>query len=256
MMNKGVFFEKFEGNAIIPKLLRIYLFIWRQFLTHKETFFLKKIYSKYINNNKRVDIIKKMSMIGSLQEQFDERGLPCEEFFPDGWWKKMLLRYGIAMHFSKNKDVLETCCGIGWGAYLLDEVARTVTCVELKKEAIYSAKQLWVTDKTSYVNDNVLDCPFKNETFDVITAMESIEHFVISDIKKYLSELYRLLKTGGLLIGSSYFPETREEADQVCLNNDFHLYICTQKEIRYLLDKIGFKKIKIYQNNFLFSAVK
>ena len=83
------------------------------------------------------------------EHPLSEGGLPGSHgTLESGWWKMMLLRYGLAMHFSRGKDVLETCSGLGWGAYLLDSVAQSVTCVEINKECTDFSKQKWKTNNT------------------------------------------------------------------------------------------------------------
>jgi len=226
-------------------------------ISYQDKYFLNFIFKKYICNNDRVERILKLKIDNSLKELIGERDLPGNEKFQENaWCQKMLLRYGLAMHYSKGKDVLETCSGLGWGAYLLDDVARSVTCIEIDSKSIELSKLLWKTSKTKYINNSVLKIPLRNNSFDIITAMESIEHFKLEDIKIYLSEMYRVLKPGGLLIGSSAFPNTREEANNLCSKNKYHLHICTRKEIEELLKSRGFKKIKIFQNRLFFVAKK
>lgn len=241
-------------NKIVPTLRNVL----NRITFFREEIFLNTIFKTHINNNVRVDHILKLRIDDSTKDLVGERDLPSSERFQkNGWYKKMLLRYGLAMYFSKGKDILETCSGLGWGAYLLDGVANSVTCIEIDKKTINLSKQLWKTDKVKYINGSVLKIPVKDNKYDVVTAMESIEHFKLEDIKIYLSEIYRVLKIGGILIGSSGFPDTRkEEADTLCSTNKYHLHICTNSEIIELLRKQGFKKIKVFRNKLFFMARK
>jgi len=223
---------------------------------YREKYWLARIYKKYISGNTRVADIHNITPDDNLITLSTERSLPLPPLFPDGWWRTMLLRYGLAINFSKKKEVLETCSGLGWGGYLLDGVAKKVVCVEQDEKAILAAKKIWKSKVTVYKQGSVLELKQADSSFEVATAMESLEHFSFSDIKKYLQELYRVLKTGGILIGSSYFPETREEADKVCRENEHHLYVLTGKELIELLSGSGFKKIKIFKNKLFFIAKK
>lgn len=210
----------------------------------EEDLFLINIFNTHIKYNARVKDVMGLKMDDSAYT--GERGLPgdkkCQE---NDWWKTMLLRYGLAMHFSKEKDVLETCSGLGWGAYLLDDVAKSVACIEIDKTTTELSKSLWNTTRTKYVNGSVLNIPFEDSGFDVVTAMESIEHFNLPDIKLYLSEMYRVMMPGGHLIGSSGFFDTKMEAKAHCATNKHHKYICTTDEIKELLEEQGFKNISI-----------
>lgn len=223
----------------------------------KEGIALKFFYKRYIDNNSRVTDVMNLKIDHRIINLLDERGLPSDERWKsNGWYKYMLLRYGFAMHFSKGKDVLETCSGLGWGAYLLDGVARTVTCIDIEKEPMRLSKKLWEVDRTSYIECSVLKIPVDDNKYDVVTAMESIEHFKLQDIRAYLSEMHRVLKMGGVLIGSSAFPDTRKEANALCSQHGYHLYICTKHEFEEILREQGFKKIKIFQNRLFFIARK
>lgn len=247
---------KFQKN-IINKLFKKLYVILTKIIIYREKRFLNKIYETYINDNKRTENIMKLKIDDSIKRTIGERELPSSERLQkSGWYKTMFLRYGLAMHFSKGKDILETCSGLGWGAYLLDGVARSVTCIDIEKESINLSKKLWKTDRTSYIDGSVLKIPADDSKYDVVTAMESIEHFKLEDIRKYLSEMYRVLKPGGFLIGSSAFPNTNKEAKALCSKYEYHLHICTRREFKELLKEQGFKEIRIFKNRLFFMARK
>lgn len=225
--------------------------------SYKEEYLLSFVFNKYINNNIRTKYILKFKIDNPINDLIGERDLPGNECFQkNGWWRYMLLRYGLAMHFSKGKKVLETCSGLGWGAYLLDSVAEYVSSIEMDEQSINLSKQLWKTDRTEYIRGSVLKMPVSYNKYDVVTAMESIEHFSLDDIKTYLKEINRVLKSDGILIGSSSFPDTIEEADALCSKNKYHLHIYTKSELHELLKECGFKNIKIFKNNLFFKAIK
>lgn len=252
-MNKMINLQR----NIIDKLFKKLYIILNRLAFYREECFLNKIYNTYINNNKRTENIMTLKIDDSIKGAIGERELPnSKRFQKNGWYKKMLLRSGLAMHFSKGKDVLETCSGLGWGAYLLDCVARSVTCIDIEKEAINLSRKLWKTDKTAYIEGSVLKIPANDNIYDIVTAMESIEHFKLVDIRLYLSEMYRVLKPGGFLIGSSAFPDTKEQAKTLCSKYEYHLHICTKQAFKELLIEQGFKEIRIFQNRLFFMAKK
>ncbi len=244
-------------NFYKKKLLIILKLFLDNIILYRERRFLKIVYNTYIENNIRVEHILKLKPDGLIGSLIRERDIPSnEKWLKSGWYRIMLLRYGIAMYFSKKKNVLETCSGIGWGAYLLSGVANIVRCIEIDKKTIDISKRLWNVENVKYICSSVLKMPIQNNTYDIVTAMESIEHFKLEDIKIYLKEIYRTLKKGGLLIISSSFPSTIEKAKTMCLKNKYHLYICTAKEIKRLLVNQGFRKIKIFRNRLFVIAKK
>lgn len=222
-----------------------------------EKMLLSIIYHRYIHRNKRVSFILDPKLDKLLEPQAGERDWPGNpRLLANGWSNMMLLRYALAMHYSKGKTILDSCCGIGWGAYLLDAVALRTIAVDKDAHSLNAAKKLWPGNKTEYINASVLNLPFASWTFDLVTAMESVEHFSEDDINRYLCETARVLKPGGILIGSSMFPETSTEAESICAQNPHHLHINTRSEMIHRLQDCDFKQIKIFTNRLFFFARK
>jgi 2-polyprenyl-3-methyl-5-hydroxy-6-metoxy-1,4-benzoquinol methylase len=186
----------------------------------------------------------------------EERALPGdEEFQRSGWSKVMFTRYTLGMHYSKGKCVLDSCCGLGWGSYLVDAVAESVIALDNAGPVVKLARSLWPTQRTTYIQGSVLSLSLLSNSVDTVLAMESIEHFELANIHRYLDELYRVLKPGGMLIGSSAFPETEEQAKTLCARNPYHLHICTRAELDKMLAQ-RFRNHYIYQNALFFWAEK
>jgi ubiquinone/menaquinone biosynthesis C-methylase UbiE len=233
-------------------------------LSYRDERFLENIYNTYIKNCSRarqiLDFDTKNLDVDTkkiLESGIPERVLPSNQLFQSNAWQRtMFLRYGLALHYSRGKDVLETCSGLGWGAFLLDSIAKSVTCIEIDDQSLNLSRRLWDTTRTAFVKASVSEIPVQDKQFDVAVSMECIEHFSLSDIKKYLSEMHRVLKPGGILIGSSFFPDTTEDAVQARSANEFHLHVCTRREIIELLHATGFEKIKIFPNRLFITARK
>jgi 2-polyprenyl-3-methyl-5-hydroxy-6-metoxy-1,4-benzoquinol methylase len=174
--------------------------------------------------------------IGISAGREDERGLPGNaEFRASGWTEHMLLRYCLAMEHAAGKRVLDTCSGLGWGAHLIAGVAGEIVGIDLDEGAVDFCRRQWPDRNARFVAGSVLELPFEPESFDVVLCMEAIEHFTQADGRRYLGELRRVCRAGGMLVGSSAFPETRAEADALCAKNPHHLYIYTRAEMRALL---------------------
>jgi ubiquinone/menaquinone biosynthesis C-methylase UbiE len=206
-------------------------------LSYLDDRFLTNVYNKHIKNSSRAQQILNFDTKNVdtntkkiLKTGIRERALPSNELFRgDDWQRTMFLRYGLAVHYSKAKNVLDTCSGLGWGAFLLDGVASSVTCIELDGESLNLSRRLWHTNRTAFVKASVLKIPIQDNQCDVAVSMECIEHFSLSDIKKYFSEMCRVLKPGGILVGSSFFPDTTEDAVEALSADGFHLHVCTKE---------------------------
>lgn len=223
----------------------------------REERYLEEIYRRHLACNARVNHILNKKFVVSDPDMAVERDLPDKKRYShNDWWKVMLLRYGLALLYAKNKRVLDTCSGLGWGIYIVDEVARAAAGVELDWRAIKFSLKKWPVNNTGFINGSVLQLPVKDSAYDVVLAFESIEHFELTGIETYLKEIYRVLKPGGFLIGSSAFPDTRQEAEKICAGNKYHLYICCREEMITLLRSTGFRKVKIFKNRLFFTAKK
>jgi len=151
----------------------------------------------------------------------------------------MLKRYFFAAdYFCKGKNVLDSCCGLGWGTYIISKFAKKVTAFDRSPEIIKFCKRTWDGQNIQWQIADALDMSnIENDQFDVVVAMETIEHFGKIDGEGYIRSLVNKLKTGGHLIGASSFPQTGEDAQKQCLNNPYHLNIFTYQEINALLSK-------------------
>lgn len=187
----------------------------------------------------------------------EERAFPGDEnFMKTGHSNVMLKRYFFAGKvFCENKKVLDSCCGIGWGSKILSNYAKEITSFDIEKEAIDFSKKFWKLDNVNFIEGNALNSSFlKEEKFDVVTAFETIEHFSKEDGETYIFEIAKVLKEGGVLIGTSTFPDTDFEAKKLRLTNKYHLHIFTETELKGILN-LNFKKHHII-NQWMFIAIK
>lgn len=185
----------------------------------------------------------------------DERALPGEERFRSiGWHHKMLARYLFSGSvFCRNARIMDLCSGIGWGSWLLSRYAREVVALELDAEALSRAKSLWEQDNIHWLQGDALaphTSGLEEGSFDVVTAMEAIEHFSFADGQLLVAKAAAMLKRGGIFIATSSFPDTREEADTVCAMNPNHLYIVTSGEMKALMAR-HFSEFTLIDNMFV-----
>jgi ubiquinone/menaquinone biosynthesis C-methylase UbiE len=251
-----------DALDIARKIIRIIDNVLPISKSKREEVFLNKLYNELLSNpatRQKVNLILSVNEYDARLSGINarmERALPGnEDFLKSEWSEIMLTRYALAMNYSKGKYVLDSCSGLGWGSYLLDSIAKAVTAVDISQESLELSNSLWPTQVTYYMQGSVLALDLESDSVDIALAMESIEHFKLSDIHLYLDELKRVLKPGGRLIGSSAFPDTRKQADALCAKNPHHLHICTMDEITDML-KNRFKRYNIFNNRLFFWAEK
>jgi SAM-dependent methyltransferase len=110
-------------------------------------------------------------------------------------------RYGWAAQLAADRDVLDAGCGVGWGTMrLLDAGARSAVGVDLDELALRSARER-AGGAAEFVQGNLLDLPFQDDSFDLVVCFEAIEH--VENPGLALDELRRVLGPGGVLAVSS-----------------------------------------------------
>jgi SAM-dependent methyltransferase len=169
----------------------------------------------------------------------DPRSVPgAPEFRKSGWSEHMLCRYLLSLADAGGRTVLDSCCGLGWGSHLVAGAAARVVGVDLDAPSVAFCRNRWRDGNTAHVVGSVLELPFADESFDVVLCMEAIEHFTVDGARRYLGELGRVTRPGGVLWGSSAFPAGRGDADRLCARNPHHLHVFTLAEMRALVPSV------------------
>ncbi len=99
------------------------------------------------------------------------------------------------LEFNPNAVLLD--CGCGDGEFTLRVASKIGTQdifgIEIVEDLVYKAKQRGAIVKQADLNRRF---PFEKETIDVVCANQIIEH--LSDTDNFISEIYRILKWGGM----------------------------------------------------------
>ncbi|MEO7660382.1 MAG: class I SAM-dependent methyltransferase [Pyrinomonadaceae bacterium] len=144
------------------------------------------------------------------------------------YWGEHAARYNFAMPFVSNREVLDIACGTGYGIGLLRSMAKLVTGVDIDPAA---AKQALVEcgANASVLLGNGLGLPFEDESFDVITSFETLEH--LYERGRFLAELRRVLRPGGVLLLSTPNANYTKPVNGTP-SNRFHIHEYTPDELR------------------------
>ncbi len=139
-----------------------------------------------------------------------------------------LIRYACARDLVRGKVVLDIASGSGYGSALLAETAAQVHGMDASAEAVAYANEQFGAPNIEFAVADAVNIPLPDHSIDVVITFETIEH--IDDYAKFVSEIRRILKPGGLAIIST--PNDLEFAE----GNHFHRHEFEKDE---LLDLIG-----------------
>jgi ubiquinone/menaquinone biosynthesis C-methylase UbiE len=148
-------------------------------------------------NNKVTDDIETMSnLFGSLwQKRFDEKVLNSEKVINDLFTANQL---NLAQ-LIKDKNVIDIGCGSGRFSIALSKMgAKKVTAIDINPKGIEIAKKFSQSSNISnieFIEHNVLDLPFDNESFDFVFSKGVLHH--TGDLEKGIEEYSRVLRKGG-----------------------------------------------------------
>ena len=146
----------------------------------------------------------------------------------------------------KKAEVLDAGCGSGRDTALLSRKGFSVTGIDISKGLLDVARRSF--PDLNFIEGNLLRLPFIEADFDGIWAHASLVHFeTLFDVKKALSEFYRVLKTGGILhvLVKSKIGKNKTE---IASDGRFFRYF-SEGEIKDLLEEIGFKLILLKKYN-------
>ncbi len=102
----------------------------------------------------------------------------------------------IRKHIGYHAEILDIGCGPGFFSNEAVKVGHKVTGIDISTTQLRVAQLRDKTNSVRYVYGDAYSIPFPRETFDVVMAMDLLEH--VSDPQKVLFEASRVLRPGGL----------------------------------------------------------
>jgi 2-polyprenyl-6-hydroxyphenyl methylase / 3-demethylubiquinone-9 3-methyltransferase len=97
---------------------------------------------------------------------------------------------------GKNAKILDVGCGAGFLTNPLAKRGFNVTGIDISNDSLLVAKEFDQTKKVNYLYGSAYELPFKNASFDAVSALDVIEH--VENPAKLISEASRVLKPNGL----------------------------------------------------------
>jgi SAM-dependent methyltransferase len=176
-----------------------------------------------------------------IVSELKQRELPVHEDPPKNWDSYGALRI-ILHHFQDHREQISILDAGGefYSSILpqLDAVGyRQLRCVNLT-----------ISEKTKignieYEYGDIINLEYTGNMFNVVTCLSVIEHGV--DVYRFLREMHRVLKPGGLLIISAdYWEESIDTNGQMAFGHPFKIFDRAEMEtITRLSVECGFKLI-------------
>lgn len=136
---------------------------------------------------------------------------------------------------KKYAKILEIGCGIGYYSAFLAQIADEVIATDLEvTNPKTNSPGLQITrdflsklniSNVTVMHASAVDLPFNDNTFDLVFSSHVLEH--VPDIKKALSEIYRVLKPGGI-----NFCVVPTAADKVYAFFLFYIYLMQRTAVK------------------------
>ena len=101
----------------------------------------------------------------------------------------------ILKRLRTSSTVLDVGCGAGFLSNELALAGHKVTGIDLSESSLVVAHRYDKTQTVTYTVANAFELPFPDESFDVLCAMDFLEH--VEDPAKVIKEFSRVLKPGG-----------------------------------------------------------
>jgi SAM-dependent methyltransferase len=177
-----------------------------------------------------------------VSEFTGERVIPGE-VNPD-LWAEHFSRYVFAARFASAKQVLDIGCGAGYGTAELAKHASATVGIDVAVDALNYARSHYPNVRFEQAPASAL--PFADQSFDLITAFEVIEH--LNDWRQLLAEARRVMRHNGTFFVStpnkSYYAESRSQDGP----NPFHVHEFEYNEFTTALREF-FPSVTIYLQN-------
>lgn len=159
--------------------------------------------------------------------------------------------WGISKMNLKSDDiVLDVGCGGGAAINMMSKSGAEIYGVDYSltavKEAIKFNQSLIDNNKVHISQADVSDLPFKNETFTVVTAFETI--YFWPDWLQNFKEILRVLKQGGKFCVVLEIMKSKESNE--VMRKKIDMRVPKDGEVAEIMLEAGFKDIESYEQEY------
>lgn len=144
----------------------------------------------------------------------------------------------FAIPYITGKKVLDVGCGHGYGTAEMAKHAADMTGADYSQPTVEAnnARYAKAFPNLRFVQNKVPPLNFADESFDVVTSFQFIEH--LETRSEFIKEAHRVLKTGGTLLLST--PNVKRSLAR----NPFHVHEYTFDEMKSEIGRV-FKSFEL-----------
>lgn len=117
------------------------------------------------------------------------------------------------LNLNSSMKAVDLATGTGFTAVALADRVSEVVAYDATPEMLNEARKLseeMKLDNLQFITGDVMEMPFEDNSFEIATCRRAAHHF--TDMNKFLSEVYRILKPGGKLgVSDMIRPEKDSE---------------------------------------------
>ncbi len=172
-------------------------------------------------------------------------------------WQRRVKMLSSVLH--DHDRILELGCGTGYFTRELVKLNVHVTAIDISPELIAVAKSGIRSDNVSFEVQNAYEMTYESNRFDAVIGSSVLHHL---EIEKAVTEIYRVLKPGGMIA----FTEPNMLNPQIALQKNIPWLkrrlgdspdetAFFSWKIRKLLIKAGFSQVKATPFDFLHPAI-
>lgn len=186
------------------------------------------------------------------QKIFDGTAKNCVNDFEKSAWTKhgaegheqyFFLHFN-KLQLKKGAKILDVGCGAGTYTQVLSDNGYKVCGIDFSKEMIKIAKKRDNLHRITYQQSNIYYLPFPDGYFDMVICIGVFQ--TVQNYKKALTELYRLIKPGGIF----YLNTLNQNSIKNLLANRFKKNKLNLKRYYYsqlckVCREIGFPDVKV-----------
>jgi len=148
-------------------------------------------------------LLEQYELLIEFLKRYPERFamLPDEDFV-SGFllFARHMAAYEFILPYVAGKDVLDIGCFTDYGCELLSREVRSIVAIDMDEDAIGFAIEKRSLPNTTFKAVNATEMPFSDSEFDVVVALEVIEHIPPGAVGAFLDEISRVLRDDGLII--------------------------------------------------------